>query len=128
MRYENVSSKEELDFMIKKYKEEGYEIEWQIETIVKMKKSEFSNGVFLLLLLFFIIGGLIYLALKGGKEDIIVISMDEKPSLPDNEEMNTDEKNYDKEETQYKINSFSSWIMFSIILGIILFFIKFFIL
>ncbi|MCL2156423.1 MAG: hypothetical protein FWH54_00175 [Methanobrevibacter sp.] len=76
MRYEKVDSIEELKFRIQNYKEEGYKIEWQSETNAKLKKDNFSAGVFILLLFFFIIGGLIYYAVASGKEDIVIISID----------------------------------------------------
>lgn len=83
MRYETVQNKEELDFRVKNYKQEGYKIKWENGTNVKIVKDDFNIGVFLLLLLFFVIGGLIYAIIKSGSKDTVVISIDGNYNVPE---------------------------------------------
>lgn len=77
MRYENVPTVEELNFRIMNYQSVGYDIEVRDNTHARLVKDDFSVGIFIILLLFFaIIGGIIYWAIKSGKEDIVIIPLD----------------------------------------------------
>lgn len=76
MRYENVSTVEELNFRIMNYQSVGYDIEVRDNTHARLAKDDFSVGIFLVLLFFTIIGGIIYWAVKKGNEDIVIIQLD----------------------------------------------------
>ncbi|MDR0913043.1 MAG: zinc ribbon domain-containing protein [Methanobrevibacter sp.] len=75
MRYENVSDSEELNFRVNQYINDGYKVEFKDEKQATVVKSKFSVGIFILLLILIIIGGLIYLAIRYGKKDIVVIQV-----------------------------------------------------
>lgn len=77
MRYENVSTVEEMNFRIMNYQSVGYELEFRDNNHASLFKDDFSTGIFIILLLFFaIIGGIIYWAIKSGKEDRVIIQLD----------------------------------------------------
>lgn len=77
MRYENVPKVEELNFRIMNYQSVGYNIEVRDNTHARLVKDDFSVGIFIILSLFFaIIGGIIYWAIKSGKEYIVIIQLD----------------------------------------------------
>lgn len=76
MRYENVSTLEELNFRIMNYQSVGYNIEARDNNHARLAKDDFSVGIFLVLLLFTIVGGIIYWAVKKGNEDIVIIQLD----------------------------------------------------
>jgi RNA polymerase subunit RPABC4/transcription elongation factor Spt4 len=76
MRYENVSSLEELNFRVMNYQSVGYELEYGDNNHASLVKDDFSTAIFIILLLFGIILGLIYWAIKSGKEDRVIIQLD----------------------------------------------------
>lgn len=77
MRYENVSTLDEMNFRIMNYQSVGYEIEVKDNYHARLVKDDFSVAVFIILLLFVaIIGGIIYWAIKRDSNDIVIIQLD----------------------------------------------------
>lgn len=64
MRYENVSNIEKLNFKVNNYINSDYELEIQGNNYVKPVKDDFNWGIFIILLIFLVIGALIYWANK----------------------------------------------------------------
>jgi len=73
MRYEDVSSTEELNQKVADYVAFGYKIDNRTANYARLVKNDFSWGVFIILLFLLIIGALIYWAVKSGNKDEIII-------------------------------------------------------
>ncbi|KZX16721.1 hypothetical protein MBCUT_05850 [Methanobrevibacter cuticularis] len=78
MRYEDVNSNQELNQKVTDYVALGYKVENRTSSYARLVKNDFSWGIFVVLFLFlFIIGALIYWAVKSGNKDEIIIRVKE---------------------------------------------------
>lgn len=89
MRYENVNTVEELNFRVSNYIRSGYKVVVRDNNYANLVKDDFSWGIFILLLLFLIIGALIYWAVKSGNKDEVIIQVGNAYGRP-NVEYNQD--------------------------------------
>ena len=77
MHYETVQNIDELNFKINNYINQGYKLEFKDDNQATLVKNKFSWGIFVLLLFLLIIGAVIYLAIRHGAKDVIIIKIGE---------------------------------------------------
>jgi len=78
MHYLDVYSTDELNQKVADYVAFGYKVESRTPTSARLVKNNFSWGIFIILFLFvFIIGAIIYWAVKSGNKDEVIIRIKE---------------------------------------------------
>lgn len=80
--YIDVENNEELNQKVQEFAMQGYSIESNVSGIVVMKRKTYNTGILIILILFFIIGGILYYLLS--KPDVVTIKVNNKSqaSLP----------------------------------------------